>query len=137
MACAFNPIIVVNFGNDESLVDFYRDWLRNLLLHFETLNRDDIQKKAYQFYSHLLQVSTIIRDPLWIRLDQKILDYFHLRGELLFKKSVDVVKKSHENKYVLKIGTRYGDIQHKFSSIRECREVTGLDFRKQLRRILY
>ena len=137
MSCAFNPPIIVTFDPDFTIIDFYKDWLRDLLLSFESLDRETKKKKSYEFYTHILTHSTIHRDPLWLRIDSKILEYFHQKGELRFKTSIRYVKKTHENKYTLKINTRYGDISHRFSSIRECRETTGLDFRKDLRRILY
>ncbi len=137
MACAFNPPIIINFETESDVKEFYRDWLRNLLMSFEILNKEELQRKSYEFYSHLLTISTIYRDPLWIKLDKKILEYFHIKGELLFKVDTQVVKKTHQDRYTLKINTKYGNISHRFSSIRECKETTGLDFRKQLRRILY
>lgn len=137
MTCAFNPPIIINLSDELDVIDFYKDWLRDLLLSFESLDKESLQKKSYEFYTHILTHSTIYRDPLWIRIDSKILEYFHQKGELRFKSDAGYVKKTHQDRYTLKINTRYGDISHRFSSIRECKETTGLDFRKDLRRILY
>ena len=141
MTCAFSPQIIINFNNSpEEEIDtktYYKNWLRSLLSSFDEMNKEQIQKKSYEFYQHLVNVSTINRDSLWVSLDQMILEYFHYRGQLLFKGTVEPVKKSHKNKYTLNINTKYGCVTHNFSSIRECRETTGLDFRKELRKILY
>tara|TARA_S200002703_G_scaffold116141_1_gene101686 strand:- start:17 stop:442 length:426 start_codon:yes stop_codon:yes gene_type:complete len=141
MTCAFNPQIIINFNNspeeENETKNYYKNWLRSLLTSFDKLNNEQLQKKSYEYYQHLVKVSTIDRDPIWLSLDRKILEYFHYRGELLFKQTVEPVKKSHKNKYTLNINTKYGAVRHNFSSIRECRETTGLDFRKELRKILY
>ena len=137
MSCAFNLPIIVDFEQDARIITQYKEWLRNLLLSFECLAKTEIQQKAYTFYVHLLDVSTITRDSIFVRLDGAILKWFHLKGELLFKKDTTAVKKTHQNRYQLEITTKFGTIFHRFSSIRECRQSTGLDCRKQLRRILY
>lgn len=137
MSSSFHPPIIIHFEADSSVIEIYRDWLYSKLMLFDKLGQEEIQKICYQFYSHVIKISTIYRDPLYIKIDGIILKYFHSRGELLFLKRVCYVKKTHQNRYTLTIETRFGPIRHNFSSIRECQQTTGLDFRKTLRKILY
>ena len=137
MTCCFTPPIIIEFESCKTTKQIYRDWLTQLLTSFELFSKEELQQKSFEFYKHLLRISTVDRDIIWLKIDSLILKYFHNKGELLFKHDVNTVKKSHQNRYMLEISTKFGYIRQRFSSIRECRQVTGLDFRKQLRRILY
>ena len=59
MTCAFNPPIIINLSDELDVIDFYKDWLRDLLLSFESLDKESLQKKSYEFYTHILTHSTI------------------------------------------------------------------------------
>lgn len=133
--CAFNPPIWLDLSY--SVRPIYRNWLREKLFQFEKLNREELQLLAFQFWKHLVESSHFTRDLIWLILDNAFLEYFHSRNELLFKDRVFNVKKSHQDKYTLSVNTKFGNVTHQFSSIRECRDTTGLELRNHLRKILY
>lgn len=133
--CAFNPPLWVGDIGVEKKI--YREWAMRKMIELEMLNQDEIQAQAFEFWKHLIFCSKYERDPLWVRIDNAFLEYFHMKDELLFKEKVFNVKKSHKDKYTLSVKTRYGCIHENFSSIRECKDTTGLELRNQLRKILY
>ena len=53
------------------------------------------------------------------------------------KYKVIVVQKTHQNRYEFVCETPHGTLRHKFSSIREFSESSGLRLEKQLRKLLY
>lgn len=132
----FIPNIIVSF-NDNSDKEYYKRCLRDLFISFEKLSEKELQHKSFIFYDYLLQTSTIEKEKLYLNIENVILDYFHSRNLLLFKDKVIVVQKTHQNRYEFICETPHGILKHKFSSIREFRESSGLKLEKQLRKILY
>ena len=132
----FIPNIIVSF-NDNSDKEYYKQHLRELFLKWEQLSEKELEKRSFIFYDYLLQTSTIEKEKLYLNIENVILEYFHSKNLLLFKDKVRVVQKTHQNRYEFVCETPHGTLRHKFSSIREFRESSGLKLEKQLRKILY
>lgn len=135
--CAFGPPVWYDVGNTGDINDKIRQWAMRKMIEMDYLSEGELERKAFEFWQHLIEDSHLQRDVLWVRVDRAFLQYFHSKKQLLFKKDVNIVKKSHQNKYSLSIKTKFGNIEHHFSSIRECKDTTGLELRNHLRKILY
>ncbi len=137
MACAFRPPCVICFGSYDTEREHYREWVRAQIDAMERGSTDDLHRKAFLFWKWRVLNCNLPRDKLHERVDTALLRYFHHRGVLTFLADVSPVPCSHKNQYKLCVCTRYGVVEREFSSVREVRQATGLDFRKELRKILY
>ena len=137
MVCAFRPPIYVGFGSYEEEKNHYRDWVRRAILQLEGMSIDELDRATFLFWKYYVLNCNMRRDRVLESVDTALLHYFHHRGLLRFLQNVHYVPCSHCNKYELCVRTKYGDVRRSFSSVREVRSATGLDFRKELRKILY
>ena len=105
--CAFGPPILFDVGNTGETKDELKKWAFTKMMEMEQLSQSQIERKAYEFFKHLIEDSNLHRDMIWLKIDRAFLEYFHLKNQLLFKKDVNIVKKSHQDKYVLDINTKF------------------------------
>ena len=137
MACAFRPPCFLSFGNQDSEREFYRGWVRGEIRRLDQLSTEEFHRSAFLFWKWRVLNCNLPRDSVCERVDCALLNYFHYRGVLRFLRGVGYVKRSHNDRYMLSVKTRYGVVERRFSSVREVRQATGLDFRNELRKILY
>ena len=111
--------------------------MRVFIRHLEDVSSDERNRHAFLFWKWYVLNCNTPRDSIMERVDTALLHYFHSYNLLTFLSDVCHVPCSHANKYELSVDTRYGPVQRAFSSVREVKSATGLDFRKELRKILY